>query len=106
MLKIAPPTPRMPPSRLVMLAVSETKRFTSVVITDATSNSSSMVRKASEARKSETTVGKIWTNSVVCSTITGTRRSEEHTSELQSRFDLVCRLLLETKNKIDKHEER
>src|SRR5207249_7014600 len=27
------------------------------------------------------------------------RRSEEHTSELQSRFDLVCRLLLEKKNK-------
>src|SRR5699024_3394089 len=26
---------------------------------------------------------------------TGTVRSEEHTSELQSRFDLVCRLLLE-----------
>src|SRR5699024_12084272 len=24
-------------------------------------------------------------------------RSEEHTSELQSRFDLVCRLLLENK---------
>src|SRR5699024_11972840 len=32
-------------------------------------------------------------------------RSEEHTSELQSRFDLVCRLLLEKKkNKyINKH---
>src|SRR5699024_12224081 len=28
----------------------------------------------------------------------GRTRSEEHTSELQSRFDLVCRLLLETKN--------
>src|SRR5699024_11522774 len=27
-------------------------------------------------------------------------RSEEHTSELQSRFDLVCRLLLEKKNNI------
>src|SRR5437868_3645784 len=27
----------------------------------------------------------------------GVRRSEEHTSELQSRFDLVCRLLLENK---------
>src|SRR5699024_12375455 len=27
-----------------------------------------------------------------------TNRSEEHTSELQSRFDLVCRLLLEKKN--------
>src|SRR5437868_10057748 len=27
----------------------------------------------------------------------GKKRSEEHTSELQSRFDLVCRLLLEKK---------
>src|SRR5699024_11846447 len=31
--------------------------------------------------------------------ITATLRSEEHTSELQSRFDLVCRLLLEKKKK-------
>src|SRR5438067_11036932 len=31
------------------------------------------------------------------------RRSEEHTSELQSRFDLVCRLLLEKKKKQHKH---
>src|SRR5437868_12599387 len=31
-------------------------------------------------------------------------RSEEHTSELQSRFDLVCRLLLEKKkNKYKNH---
>src|SRR5206468_12848897 len=29
----------------------------------------------------------------------GWRRSEEHTSELQSRSDLVCRLLLEKKKK-------
>src|SRR5699024_3217970 len=29
--------------------------------------------------------------------IISTGRSEEHTSELQSRFDLVCRLLLEKK---------
>src|SRR2546428_9511597 len=28
------------------------------------------------------------------------KRSEEHTSELQSRSDLVCRLLLEKKKKI------
>src|SRR5207247_3515837 len=28
-------------------------------------------------------------------TLYGTTRSEEHTSELQSRVDLVCRLLLE-----------
>src|SRR5699024_11255201 len=30
---------------------------------------------------------------------TGSPRSEEHTSELQSRFDLVCRLLLEKKKR-------
>src|SRR5699024_12591178 len=30
-------------------------------------------------------------------TLTVDDRSEEHTSELQSRFDLVCRLLLEKK---------
>src|SRR5438067_10382893 len=28
-------------------------------------------------------------------------RSEEHTSELQSRFDLVCRLLLEKKKSVN-----
>src|SRR5207249_11469220 len=31
-------------------------------------------------------------------TVVSGTRSEEHTSELQSRFDLVCRLLLEKKN--------
>src|SRR5437868_13133578 len=38
----------------------------------------------------------------------GRERSEEHTSELQSRFDLVCRLLLEkkkTKNKKNNREK-
>src|SRR5689334_24564995 len=34
---------------------------------------------------------------------TAVARSEEHTSELQSQFHLVCRLLLEKKKK--KHEE-
>src|SRR5438874_4655580 len=33
-------------------------------------------------------------------------RSEEHTSELQSRRDLVCRLLLEKKKKNKKKQER
>src|SRR5438445_9252160 len=35
------------------------------------------------------------------------RRSEEHTSELQSRQYLVCRLLLEKKNELarERHEE-
>src|SRR5437868_8825377 len=34
----------------------------------------------------------------VARALTPPPRSEEHTSELQSRFDLVCRLLLEKKN--------
>src|SRR5207247_11177191 len=34
-------------------------------------------------------------------TVQDLRRSEEHTSELQSRVDLVCRLLLEKKKKTD-----
>src|SRR5690349_24633577 len=33
------------------------------------------------------------------------RRSEEHTSELQSRRDLVCRLLLEKKKKRKKKKD-
>src|SRR2546421_11566730 len=33
----------------------------------------------------------------IMTTITNSSRSEEHTSELQSRSDLVCRLLLEKK---------
>src|SRR3989440_9412062 len=33
-------------------------------------------------------------------------RSEEHTSELQSRSDLVCRLLLEKKKKTDRVEKQ
>src|SRR5699024_12239189 len=33
----------------------------------------------------------------ICGWICWVMRSEEHTSELQSRFDLVCRLLLEKK---------
>src|SRR5438067_3665545 len=34
------------------------------------------------------------------------QRSEEHTSELQSRFDLVCRLLLEKKKKTKTDREK
>src|SRR5207248_6430817 len=37
--------------------------------------------------------------------ITGQGRSEEHTSELQSPYDLVCRLLLEKKKKKKKQQK-
>src|SRR5690349_22289626 len=36
----------------------------------------------------------------------GLKRSEEHTSELQSRRDLVCRLLLEKKKKKKKEKKK
>src|SRR3712207_7248319 len=40
---------------------------------------------------------------VTCSSGAWVRRSEEHTSELQSRQYLVCRLLLEKKKKIQEN---
>src|SRR5205085_11258394 len=47
---------------------------------------------------------------VVCSQTTGSftspKRSEEHTSELQSQSNLVCRLLLEKKKKKKKKESK
>src|SRR2546427_4378736 len=36
----------------------------------------------------------------------GDKRSEEHTSELQSQSNLVCRLLLEKKKHIEKRHSR
>src|SRR5699024_11279739 len=41
-----------------------------------------------------------------CRDLVNKLRSEEHTSELQSRFDLVCRLLLEKKKKECKRKRR
>src|SRR5207249_6675961 len=53
------------------------------------SRSPARIRRAAE----ELRAGNLYVNRA----ITGALRSEEHTSELQSRFDLVCRLLLEKK---------
>src|SRR5699024_8049126 len=39
----------------------------------------------------------LWPTEITFTDPDGMSRSEEHTSELQSRFDLVCRLLLEKK---------
>src|SRR5256885_7598329 len=51
---------------------------------------------ADEAAKSETVNG--W--------VSDSQRSEEHTSELQSPCNLVCRLLLEKKNTPTAHDSR
>src|SRR2546422_3368300 len=42
---------------------------------------------------------------LLCGTKVGLERSEEHTSELQSRLHLVCRLLLEKKKKKIENKE-
>src|SRR5206468_12897259 len=46
-------------------------------------------------------MNKTWVTALLSlGVVTVTTRSEEHTSELQSRSDLVCRLLLEKKKEI------
>ena len=42
----------------------------------------------------------------VCAIIFALERSEEHTSELQSHSDLVCRLLLEKKKNKKKNKKK
>src|SRR2546428_4209682 len=45
-------------------------------------------------------------NPILAHHVLGARgRSEEHTSELQSRSDLVCRLLLEKKKRTKEHQQ-
>src|SRR5699024_11447849 len=44
-------------------------------------------------------VGFMPAGQLIGATVASGDRSEEHTSELQSRFDLVCRLLLEKKKR-------
>src|SRR5690349_22821478 len=56
-------------------------------------------RPTSIRRRSARTSRPRWASSA-------TPRSEEHTSELQSRRDLVCRLLLEKKKKKDNKTRR
>src|SRR5206468_12158306 len=57
-----------------------------------------MLRSRSRSSKTRTNYRWFWKNRRRAATITSIR-SEEHTSELQSRSDLVCRLLLEKKKK-------
>src|SRR6266704_5391117 len=59
-----------------------------------TANSGEPARRSNRARHSATSSGRFF-----ASRKAARFRSEEHTSELQSRFDLVCSLLLEKKKK-------
>src|SRR2546428_10376111 len=54
-------------------------------------------RSSGRAHNNASAQSRMAVSAIVASAIA---RSEEHTSELQSRSDLVCRLLLETKKSI------
>src|SRR5437773_9515958 len=59
-----------------------------------------LFRSPVNARRSTRSLSKsIGTTPALCAASTRRKRSEEHTSELQSHHDLVCRLLLEKKKK-------
>src|SRR2546421_8228640 len=60
-----------------------------------------MVQGLERARLKDVAQGEKWLMAG-CESLIENLRSEEHTSELQSRSDLVCRLLLEKKKK-NKH---
>src|SRR5436309_10948878 len=53
-----------------------------------------------DAFLSVSALAKAWLAQAAASALPGWKRSEEHTSELQSRENLVCRLLLEKKKQI------
>src|SRR5699024_12719772 len=59
-------------------------------------------RQAAQSTLPATTTYASSNISIISSSSSSNSRSEEHTSELQSRFDLVCRLLLEKQNETTK----
>src|SRR2546421_6098368 len=59
-----------------------------------------------KAERRTGTTGRVCTRSPRELSRTARNRSEEHTSELQSRSDLVCRLLLEKKKKKKKNNKK
>src|SRR5438132_12073074 len=63
------------------------------------------IRSATPGRNPSTKTSAFETRSLTRASPSGVfrSRSEEHTSELQSHSDLVCRLLLEKKKKKEKH---
>src|SRR5207248_10085645 len=56
-------------------------------------------KRLSGCRNCTTTAARRWMRTAMTRRKQNSSRSEEHTSELQSPYDLVCRLLLEKKKK-------
>src|SRR2546430_7407769 len=61
-------------------------------------------RRSRAARDTKARAGRRWLVRTGRKARRKSRRSEEHTSELQSQSNLVCRLLLEKKKKTSRHQ--
>src|SRR2546428_2399647 len=61
-----------------------------------------LFRSAEQNCRRHSSIGNYWLSKGTPRVDDNGSRSEEHTSELQSRSDLVCRLLLEKKKKKNK----
>src|SRR5690625_272958 len=86
-----------------ILASSRFPRTISIIIAGASLAVSGLIMQQLTRNKfvSPTTAGTMdWTQRGILIGIVSFPRSEEHTSELQSRGHIVCRLLLEKTNKI------
>src|SRR5699024_12157590 len=86
----SPPPPRSPPFPYTTLFRSEIAKFPA-----ATAGQEALDEPPALMPEDEDFYD--LARDVASDTLPVVYRSEEHTSELQSRFDLVCRLLLEKK---------
>src|SRR5689334_24632173 len=91
-----------PPPNSTLFPYTTLFRSAGFPTTYATRSSTSYTtgRQRRTLPKSASCVGLVWpgASSSIGRSATAKPRSEEHTSELQSQFHLVCRLLLEKKN--------
>src|SRR5688572_32660852 len=85
--------------RIQLVSTSES-RATISVATCGPKSSTPAITKASETEIRASTDGTLMLKEPVRSVSAARSRSEEHTSELQSQSNLVCRLLLEKKNNV------
>src|SRR5207302_11345045 len=99
---LSPPPPPPPPSPYTTLFRSRSGRRLVTLAGSgggAPSRSSTSSTQRSPAEENARKTPALGPSSAGAALITYRFRSEEHTSELQSRENLVCRLLLEKKKK-------
>src|SRR5207249_6303341 len=84
---------------------SKRSRVTKIVLTSSRTSLGSMPSSGLRQRRRAPAPPSGHRPRIIAGRARQRERSEEHTSELQSRFDLVCRLLLEKKKYIKRQRE-